>query len=205
MEEKDETLTGTASDKGGQTDRIERSDFTDGGEKHSAETGEPDIPRPSGPTPGRLRALLTSRKKPIIIGLLGLVSIAVGLSRTLGLNGGVPGLGLRPPMSDSSGEPRDYYVEESLSPFFVPLPATSSERVAIIDFTVVWDGRASVRFRRKELQIRASLYRHILERAKKGEDLQEKTPILEAEMSRTFQESMGNKEIAIRIKRVKVL
>jgi hypothetical protein len=204
MEEKDESLTGTLSDNVSQTDRSETSDSTDGGERHSAEKEEPDIPRPSGLALSRLRAFITNRKKPIIVGLLGLVSIAVGLSRTVGLNG-VPGLGLRPPMSDSSGELRDHYVEEALSPFFVPLPATSSERVAVVDFTVIWDGLASVRFKRKELQIRDSLYRYILERAKKGEDLQEKAPILEAEMSRTFQESMGSKEIEIRIKRVKVL
>jgi hypothetical protein len=204
MEEKDESLTGTPSENVGQADRSETSDSIDGGERHSAEKEEPDVPRPSGLALNRLRAFIANRKKPIIIVLLGVVSLAVGLSRTLGLNG-VPGLGLRPPMSNSSGEVRDHYVEEALSPFFVPLPATSSERVAIIDFTVIWDGLASVRFKRKELQIRDSLYRHLLERATKGEDLQAKAPILEAEMSRTFQESMGSKEVEIRIKRVKVL
>jgi len=204
MEAKDENLTGTPSDSVSQRHRRDTSDATDGGEKQSAEKGEPDLPRPSGLALSGLRAFITNRKKPIIIGLLGLVGIAVGWSRTLGLNG-VPGLGPRPPRFDSSGELRDHVVEEALSPFVVPLPATSAERIAVIDFTVIWDGLASVRFKRKELQIRDSLYRYILERAKKGEDLQEKAPILEAEMSRTFQESMGSKEIEIRIKRVKVL
>ena len=203
MEENDENLAGTPSDNLRQTDRRETSDSTDGGEKRGAEKGEPDIAQPSGLALSGLRAFIKNRKKPII-GLLGLASIAVGLSRTLGLNG-VFGLGPRPPVFDSSGELRGHVVEEALSPFFVPLPATSSERVAVIDFTVIWDGLASVRFKRKELQIRDSLYRYILERAKKGEDLQEKAPILEAEMSRRFQKSMGSKEIEIRIKRVKVL
>ena len=204
MEEKDESLSGTAPDNVGQTDRSETSDSADGSETHSAQKGDPDVPSASRLALSPLRAFVTNRKKQIIIGLLGVVSVAVGMSRTLGLNG-VPGLGWRPLLSDSSGELRDHYVEEALSPFFVPLPATSSERVAVIDFTVIWDGRASVRFKRKELQIRDSLYRYILERAKKGEDLLEKAPILETEMSRTFQESMGSKEIEIQIKKVKLL
>ncbi len=204
MEDKDESLNGTPSDNVGQADRSETSDYPNGGQRQSAAKGEADVVRPSGQAPGRLRAFIANRKKPIIIGLLGFISLAVGLSRTLGLNG-LPGYGLHLPMSNSSGELREHYVEEALSPFFVPLPATSSERVAIIDFTVIWDGLASVRFKRKELQIRDSLYRLLLERAQKGEDLQAKAPILEAEMSRTFQESMGSKEVEIRIKRVKVL
>ena len=204
MEEQAESRTATPSDSIDQTERNETSGSAVGGAKHNAEKGGQNIPRPSGMALSRLRRVISTRKKPVLIGLLGLVGIAVGLSRTFSLNGV---FGFRPhsSVSDSGAELRDHSFEEALAPFFIPLPSTSSERVAIIDFSVIWDGLASVRFKRKELQIRDSLYRFILERAKEGEDLQQKAPILEAEMRRTFQESMGSKEIEIRIKKVKVL
>jgi hypothetical protein len=203
-EETEESRTNGASDEEGQRDQSERSGSADGGEPQSAPEGGQDAGRPAGTAISRFRAAISNRKKTILVGVLGLVSIAVALSGKSGLQG-VPGVRLYPLLSDSSAEGRGQYVEETLSPFFVPLPSSSSEHVAVIDFTVIWDGLASVRYKRKELQIRDSLYRHILERAKEGFDLQGKTPILEAEMSRTFQESMGTKEIEIRIKRVKVL
>jgi hypothetical protein len=204
MDEKNESLTATPSDAAGQRDRSEPEGSAGGRENQSAEKAEQGVAGSAGMVRGRFRAMMSNRKKSILIALLGLVSIAIGLSRTLGLNGT---LGFRPypRMSNSSGEPRDHYVEESLSPFFVPLPSTSAKRVAVIDFSVIWDGVASVRFKRKELQIRDSLYRSILERTKEGFDLHEQSPILEAEMSRTFRKSLGSKEIEIRIKSVKVL
>ncbi len=201
MEEQEERRTATLSEKVDRKERQETSGTEVWGEKHKA--GK-KVSRASGMARGRLRAAIAVRKKPIIIGVLALVGIAMGLSGSLGLNG-MPGFRLHPPMLDSSGEPREHYVEETLPPFFIPLVSTSSERVAIIDFSVVWDGLASVRFKRKELSIRDSLYRYFLQRASEGEDLRDKAPILEAEMSRTFQESVGSKEIEIRIKRVQVL
>ena len=204
MDEKDESLSATTSEEAGQRDKSEPEGSAGGGENQSAEKGEREVARSAGMAPGRFRAMMSKRKKSLLIALLGLVSIAIGLSRTLGLNGAL-GFRLYPRMSNSSGEPRDHYVEESLSPFFVPLPSTSAERVAVIHFNVIWDGVASVRFKRKELQIRDSLYRSILEQTKEGFDPQEKSPILEAEMSRTFRESLGSKEIEIRIKSVKIL
>jgi hypothetical protein len=204
MEEKDESRTNGPSNQGGQRDQNEPDGSMDGVGKQSAQEEGRDDVWSTGAAISRFRAALSQRRKTILFGVLGLVSIAVALGGMSGLKG-VPGLRPYPFPSDSSEDLRGHYVEETLPPFFVPLPSTSSERVAVIDFTVIWDGLASVRFKRKELQIRDSLYRHILEKTKEGFDLQQKTPILEAEMSRTFQESMGSKEIEIRIKRVKVL
>ncbi len=100
---------------------------------------------------------------------------------------------------------QDNLQEEGLSPFFIPLPPSSPKRLVMIDFSVIWDGLASVRFNKVELNIRDCLYRYIVELAEKSEDLQQKTALLETEMSRTFREWLGMENLEIKIKEINYL
>lgn len=104
-----------------------------------------------------------------------------------------------------AGGVRDDLKEEMLSPFLIPLPPESSKEAVVIDLSVIWDGVASLRFRKMEMQIRNRLYEYLLELAEKGKDFQEKTSFLEVEMSRMFRESLGREELAVRIRNIKVL
>ena len=100
---------------------------------------------------------------------------------------------------------QDNLQEEGLSPFFIPLPPGSPKRLVMIDFSVIWDGLASVRFNKVELRIRDYLYRYIVELAERSEDLQEKTALLETEMSRIFRERLGMENLEIKIKEINYL
>ncbi|UCE64616.1 MAG: hypothetical protein JSU59_05645, partial [Nitrospirota bacterium] len=93
MDEKDESLSATTSEDAGQRDKSELKGSAGGGENQSAEKGAQAVAGSVGMAIGRFRAMMSNRKKSILIALLGLVSIAIGLSRTLGLNGA---LGFRP-------------------------------------------------------------------------------------------------------------
>ncbi|MBW2609906.1 MAG: hypothetical protein JRC68_06145 [Deltaproteobacteria bacterium] len=92
--------------------------------------------------------------------------------------------------------------EEILAPFFIPTLSGASRGAARIDLSVVWERLAAVRFKKKELQIRDHLYRHALALAKETEDLNSKVSLLEAGMSRIFRESLGVKNLVVRIKEI---
>jgi len=92
--------------------------------------------------------------------------------------------------------------EKILAPFFIPAPVDSSRNVARIDLSVVWDGLAAVRFKTKELQIRDHLYQYALDLAKESEDLNNKLSFLEAGMSRIFRESLGVKNLVVKIREI---
>jgi hypothetical protein len=95
--------------------------------------------------------------------------------------------------------------EERLPPFFVPLPPEASSRAVRIDFTVIWDGVTSFRFKKMELQVRDRLYGFMVDLAQNRKDLKEKGPLLETEMGRILRESLGTEELAIRIKEIKAI
>ncbi|MBW1803964.1 MAG: hypothetical protein JRJ85_24930 [Deltaproteobacteria bacterium] len=99
---------------------------------------------------------------------------------------------------------KDHLQENILSPFFIPLPPDSSNRMLVIDFSVIWDGLASVRFEKKKLLIRNKLYGHISKLAQKKKNLKERNNYLEREMSRIFRKSLGREDLAVRIKAIRV-
>ena len=98
---------------------------------------------------------------------------------------------------------QDHLQENTLSPFFIPLPPGSSNRMLVIDFSVIWDGLASVRFEKNTLLIRNKLYSHILKLAQKKKNLHERGTYLEREMSRIFRKSLGRDDLAVRIKAIR--
>ena len=97
----------------------------------------------------------------------------------------------------------DNLMEEVLSPFFIPIPHSSSKEVVRIDLTIVWDNLASLRYKKKELRIRDHLYQYITNRSKENEDLNTMVSFMEAEMSRTFRESLRVKNLMIKVKEIK--
>ena len=152
---------------------------------------------------GRTIQLLSNHKWSFLLAL-GSFFILIGLGITIGprwLNN----QGEKRPGIKLDGLFRDNLREEGLSPFFIPLPPSSSKRLVMIDFSVIWDGLASVRFNKVELKIRDHLYRYIVELAEKSEDLQQKTALLENEMSRTFREWLGMENLEIKIKEINYL
>lgn len=98
---------------------------------------------------------------------------------------------------------RDNLQEEELPPFYIPMPSDASEQVVMIDFSVIWDGLASVRFKKMELQIRNHLYGYLQKLAERRKDIKEKAPFLEAEMSRIFRETLGIPDVVVKIKAIK--
>ena len=92
--------------------------------------------------------------------------------------------------------------EQALSPFFIPLPGSSSKEVIKIDLAIIWDGITSVRFDKNRLKIRDYLYRHMIDLAKKHKNLQEKTTFLETEIGKIVQESLMISDFSVRIKKI---
>jgi hypothetical protein len=97
----------------------------------------------------------------------------------------------------------DHLFEEALSPFFIRLPPKSSSRLLMVDFSVVWDGVAAVRFKKRELEIREYLFHHLSDLVRKKKNLQDRVPYLETEIARILQESLGREGLEIKIKEAK--
>lgn len=95
----------------------------------------------------------------------------------------------------------DNLKEEVLSPFFIPPgPADNTIR---IDLSIVWDGLASIRFRKKELNLRSMMYEKFYNMAEQNQDLNEKIPYLENEVSSMLRSSLGVQNLAIKIKEIR--
>lgn len=152
---------------------------------------------------GRTVQFLSNRKWSFLLAF-GSFFILIGLGITIGPkllnNQEEKRPGIKP-----DGFFQDNLQEESLSPFFIPLPPSSPKRLVMIDFSVIWDGLASVRFNKVELKIRDHLYRYIVELAERSEDLQQKTALLETGMSRIFREWLGMENLEIKIKKISYL
>lgn len=152
---------------------------------------------------GRLVQFLSDHKWSFLLAP-GSLFILIGIGVTIGpkwLNDNKE----RHPAIKSGGIFQDNLQEEGLSPLFIPLPPGSPKQVVVIDFSVIWDGLASVRFKKRELKIRDCLYGHIVGIAEKNEDLQQKVALLETEMSRIFRESLGMESLEIKIKQINYL
>ena len=98
---------------------------------------------------------------------------------------------------------KDNLREQNLSPFFIPPSAESSRGAVRIDLSVIWDGLASIRFNKKESLIRDKLYRYISETAERTEDLNTNTSSLEEGVSRILSESLGVRDLVIKIREIK--
>lgn len=99
----------------------------------------------------------------------------------------------------------DNLSEELLSPFFIP-PSNKSSRGAIrIDFSVIWDNLASLRFNKKELKIRSDLSKFITDFANSTDDLNENISYLEQEMGVFFRNALGARDLVIKIKEIRYL
>ena len=97
----------------------------------------------------------------------------------------------------------DNLKEEVLSPFFIPFSSPTSRGAVRIDLSVVWTGLASIRFKKKELQIRGDLYAYMTKLAEDNEDLNPMIPFMEEEIGRILRDSLGLKDLGIRIKEIK--
>ena len=153
----------------------------------------------SSPRSPRRRGL---RYKWLIFLLVGILLIGSGYVVLHRMGWDV--LAIRIPLSEPlKVTDQDHLQENTLSPFFIPLPPDSSNRVLVIDFSVVWDGLASVRFEKKKLLIRNKLYSRILKLAQRKKNLHEKGTYLEREISRIFRKSLGRDDLTVRIKTIK--
>jgi len=100
---------------------------------------------------------------------------------------------------------KDNLSEETISPFFIPLPAGSPNVIIRIDCSLIWDGLAAVRFKNNKLRVRDRLYRYLVGLAGQGGNLQKKINPLENEMSRIIGESLGMQGLIVKIKKLKYL
>jgi hypothetical protein len=95
----------------------------------------------------------------------------------------------------------DNLREEMLSPFFIP-PGPVDDTIRI-DLSIIWDGLASVRFKKKELNLRNMMYEKFYTMAEQNQDLNEKIPYLENEVSSMLRSSLGVQNLEIKIKEIR--
>ncbi len=95
----------------------------------------------------------------------------------------------------------DNLSEEILSPFFIP-PGPADDTIRI-DLSVIWDGLASIRFKKKELNLRNMMYEKFYNIAEQNQDLNEKIPYLENEVSSMLRSSLGVQNLAVKIKEIR--
>ena len=167
--------------------------------------GEEEAESKDGKEMSRFRDPLRflQKRKWVLFPLSGLILLSLGLVIVNGYGrpGGKEKTSSSHPLD--SVNPDNLY-EEALSPFFIPLPSEAPNRLVVFNLSVIWDGVASVRFKKRELQIREYLYEHLVKLARKKEDLQEKRQYLESEIGRIFQEALGRTGLEVKIKGIKV-
>lgn len=91
-------------------------------------------------------------------------------------------------------------MQETLQPFFIPLPPGAPNVLLRIEPYAVWDSVASVLYRKRELQIRDRLYRNISGLVANQGDLDKKTSLLEDEMMMVVRQFPGMENSEIKIK-----
>ena len=92
----------------------------------------------------------------------------------------------------------DNLREEILSPFFIP-PGPADDTIRI-DLSIIWDGLAAVRFKKKELNLRNMMYEKFYNMAEQNQDLNEKIPYLENEVSSMLRSSLNVQNQEVKIK-----
>jgi hypothetical protein len=95
----------------------------------------------------------------------------------------------------------DNLREEILSPFFIP-PGPVDDTIRI-DLSIIWDGLAAVRFKKKELNLRNMMYEKFYNIAEQNQDLNKKIPYLESEVSSMLRRSLGVQNLEIKIKEIR--
>ncbi len=157
-----------------------------------------------GEEPGRLGWLAGSLKGRwwMTIGVLVFLFAGLGLGVTQGTKW-IPKVGHKiRPLSSARNEKHDFY-EEKLPPFFIPLQPDAANQAVMIDFSVIWDGLASFRYKSMALQIRNRLYWYLVGLSEKEQGLEEKVAFIEAQLSKIFRESLGMEDLAIKIKEIR--
>jgi|WetSurMetagenome_2_1015567.scaffolds.fasta_scaffold74909_3 hypothetical protein len=139
------------------------------------------------------------KKKWLFIGVPVLILFTGGSIAFLNLMGGKKHT---LPQVDLTG---DNLKEESLSPFFIPPSKDLSRGAVRVDFTVIWDGLASVRYKSSELRVRAEAYDYLKGFTEKTADLSSQKAAMEEEMGAIFRKTLGVTNLAIRIKELKII
>ena len=99
---------------------------------------------------------------------------------------------------------QDRSIEEKLNPFFIPVSVGGQQCVAVIDFSVIWDGLDSVRYKKLELEIRDALFEHVKSLAEKDENFKDQILFLEEDMGRILRRALGVEDLKVRIKNIKL-
>ena len=136
---------------------------------------------------------------------LSLILLALIILTALGIIFGktsIEGFFHKDDLIDLSLVNKDNLNEKMLMPFVVPLPPDSSSSAVRIDFSVIWDGLASVRFEGRKLYVRDQLYRLLLDLTDKGEDLRTEADFLEQKMTMAFREILQVQNLAVSIKEI---
>jgi hypothetical protein len=96
----------------------------------------------------------------------------------------------------------DNLMEESLSPFFIPLSEYENRIMVRIDLTAVWPALASVKYRKQELRIRDQIFKHIVSLARQKKDLTDGSELIEDNLGRILQKSLGIYNLKVRVKEI---
>lgn len=179
--------------KDGITEDDGRNNVADDPVRNNKKPGAPENAKPQG------RSLI---KKWTLLMIAGTILAVSGLGIKFG-----PGL-LK--MSDSeilvNVDINDADLsEEALSPFFIPPGRGNPEGAIRIDLSVVWDGLASVRYRKRELQVRSVLYSQLAKIAEENDDLSSRVSFLENRISSVFRESLGAGTIVVKVKEIRYI
>ncbi|NLA74296.1 MAG: hypothetical protein GX846_02270 [Deltaproteobacteria bacterium] len=95
----------------------------------------------------------------------------------------------------------DNLSEEVMSPFFIP-PGPSDKAIRI-DLTIVWDGIASITFKKNELSARQMMSERFIKLAGQRPDLNVVKSDLENEIGSMLKSSLGVQILNIRIKEIR--
>jgi hypothetical protein len=95
----------------------------------------------------------------------------------------------------------DNLSEEIMSPFLIPPGATN--KAIRIDLSIVWDGIASIRFKKNELSTRNMMYERFYKLAGQHQDLNIVKSDLENEIGSMLRSSLGVQNLIIRIKEIR--
>ncbi|MDM7918843.1 MAG: hypothetical protein QUS12_06710, partial [Methanosarcina sp.] len=96
----------------------------------------------------------------------------------------------------------DDLSEENISPFFVP-PGEADQKTIRIDLTIVWDGIASIKYKKNELSARQMMSERFYKLAKQHPDLNTVKSDLENEIGSILRSSLGVQSLNIRIKEIR--
>lgn len=179
----------------------DRFNGTELDEEEERQQGEEQTPKEKTGRPGRSGGSLKGRRW-ITGGVLAILFAGLGLGITQGYKW-IPNIGHKiAPLSSEKIAKQDFY-EEKLPPLFIPLQPDAANQAVMIDFSVIWDGLASFRYKSMELQIRNRLYRYMVGLSEKKQDFREKASFIEAQLSKIFRESLGMEDLAIKVKEIR--